>query len=310
MQQPTPTSTCILLEPGLGKGTAGDQVRAAAARLGIHVRSGEAVLEAGRSRTDSLTRAIKSADCVVAVISAHTTAQSWFEVGLAAAVGRSVLLVLDGVEPGELPASANFRTVGPLLAPDALERALRRAIKPRPKPSAPASRTGTTLSDGRWSALSASLAQELMVTPAGGANAARYEAWFGELLSAVDVPFTTAARVPDAEPAQYDNVDFAISAAELSPNLGDPMPVELVLGPVRRVLRARVDSFDKYLAATGATTLLVVTLVDDPPGIRGLSNGEVLWVSASRLLNELRHRTFGLAVLELRNRAIDSPGVD
>lgn len=299
-------STCILLESGIRGGSAAELVRASASRLGIKVSSGDAAVEAGRSITESLTHAIRDADFVVAVVSGRTSAQSWFEVGLAAAVGRSLLLVLDGVEPGELPATGQFRTVGPVLVPEALDRAMRRAAKPRPPSTGRVSETGRVLSSDQWQRLSNTLSEELKVTPAGGADGARFEAWFAELLADVDLPYTSSARVPKAENApSYDNVDFAISASELGPNLGDPLPIELVLGSPRRVLRSRADSFDKYLAATGATTLLVVTLSSEPLGIRELTNGEVLWVPASRLLHELRSHTFGQAVLAMRSLALN-----
>lgn len=303
-------SRCILLEFGLRDGSAAEQVRRSAARLGIEVRSSETAVEPGRTIAESLMRAMREVDFAVAVIRAQMPAQYWFEIGLAAAISRSLLLVLDGVEVAELPAGGMYRTVGPVLAADAMDRALRRALKPQPRPRGPASKSGKVLAAQRWQEFSATLTDELKSTSAGGANGARFEAWFGRLLAELDLPFSTSARVAAAErTTQYDNVDFAVSATELGPNIGDPMPVELVLGSANRVVRSRADSFDRYLLATGATTLLLVSLANEPPGIRMLANGEALWVSASSLLDELQNQTFGHAVLALRRRAIDQPEV-
>jgi len=140
-----------------------------------------------------------------------------------------------------------------------------------------------------------------------GASGIAFEDWFADLLQRANVPFERASQKFSANvPRAYQNVDFAVSANELSHSLGDSLPVELIVGPVPRVIAGRRKVFESYLAATDASTVLVVSAqLNQPTSIWPMTTtGEVLACSALAMVHEMRSATFGAAVLALHSAAV------
>lgn len=252
----------------------------------------------------SVMESIRDAAIVIAILDKDRNPNVWFELGLATALERPILIVLvdDAIE---LPVqAATFRTIGPVLTDKSIARAIQQVTRGKNfGQRAHARRTGSPL--GSQADLLLRELNALPRSPAGGSRGADFEIWFDALLSHAQVPFERSFNVSEQGlPRSFAAVDFAVSADELAPNLGDPLPVELILGPSIRVLPSRRQTFEAYLSATDANTLLLVTLNDEASTLWSASSGDFLVCSAAVLLDAMRTQTFGVAVLTLRNGAV------
>lgn len=301
---PGQAGSCVLLASFETEELAVIQVTRVAESLGYSVVRPETRVEPNKSALATTIEAIRDANVVVAILSEVAQPGMWFELGLAAGSAAPVLAVLVG-RVALPPSSTGLRTIGPVLTDRALEMALAQVAN-RPAIQILAGsekRTGIALGEA-GAKFQASL-ESLPRTAAGGAAGAAFEDWFRDLLEAAQVPFSQSAHVPDTNlPRAFSYMDFAVSIDELRANLGDPLPVELVLGVSDRVVSQRKKLYESFLRATGARTLLVISAaVNEPANIIQINHGEALTCSANLLLDEMRLKPFGLAVLAIRNRA-------
>lgn len=314
MSENVSVRTCVVLKSAAQDDIVVQWISRVAEEQGYVITSPDAELAPGATLLDSITSAIQGAAVVVAVLSRAaderkrndwaSNATVWFELGIAVATRRAILIILSDDDIVVPTWASDLQIVGPTISSDAFSRALRQAIR-RPvgalEPGA--IKTGVPLG-AKASSLEASL-KSLPQTPAGGGSGLAFESWFSDLLRDAAVPFEQSSPIEGEElPRAYRELDFAVSADELSANLGDPLPVELALGLADRLVVGRRKTFRTYLRATGANLVLVVSLSkDQTTSIWSVGIGDVLACSALRLVQEMRSATFGEAILALRNSA-------
>jgi hypothetical protein len=297
--------TCVVVQSVTTTRSVVRLVAKAAERQGFGVSTAGMTIYPGESLLDAVALALEQAAIVVAIVDQAADAVLWFELGIAVAKSRPVLVVLAQDDVVLPPVVAGLRTVGPELDEQTLARAFRQTIQRAARPKESLRRpTGVALGDNV-----ADLKRSLYALPhtaAGGGSERAFFQWFNELLSYADVPFEMSSRLNHAEvPRAFANADFAVSADELSANLGDPLPVELILGQAFRIVPQRAKTFELYLKAAEASMVLVVSMADQQSArIWTIPGGDVLACSAATLLQEMRFATFGEAVLAVRNSAI------
>ena len=306
--------TCVLLHTPTAVDDASDWVSRAAEEQGFIVTSPYATLAPGASLLDSISLAVSHAAIVVAMVNDRTNerrrysgaenASLWFELGIAVATRRPVLVVLGGDDVA-LPAWASeLQTVGPGVDYEGFSRAMRQASRRAVNSSEPnLTKTGVPLGAATIDLETTLLA--MPQTPGGGGSGPAFERWFSELLRSAEVPFEQSSSVGDKDlPSAYNRIDFVVSADELTANLGDPFPVELALGQADKIIRGRRKTFRAYLKATEANAVLVVSATTaQPTTIWSIGTGDVLACSALTLLRAMQAATFGEAVLAIRNSA-------
>lgn len=294
--------TCVLLKTITADGSVTRQVTRAAERQGFRVTSPGAEITPGASLLTAVESALERAAVVIAILDQTADSAFWFDLGIAVAKSRPVLVVLVDDDVLLPSSAAGLRTVGPALNDQSLTRALQQTIRRSTVRKEPRkTQTGVALG-----ADAEALERSLNALPrsAAGASETVFESWFTELLRYARVPFDRRSPIDHKDlPRAYAYVDFAVSADELSANLGDPLPVELILGQASRVVPRRSKAFESYLRATEASTVLVVSAAEQPPHIWTISGGDVLACSAMTLVREMRSATFGAAVLAVRNSA-------
>ncbi|WP_419773320.1 toll/interleukin-1 receptor domain-containing protein [Gordonia alkanivorans] len=302
--------TCVLLGTSTTSHETASAVAEALRLNGYRVATPEAELVPGSSLLASIQSTIENGDVVVAIISDDTSPTTWVELGIASAFNRPVLVVLAG-EVSLSPDLSAFRTIRTSSSGAHFARALQQAVA---RGTGDRSLQSDTTSTGVELGTNSRILEEELIslprTPSGASNH-QFEDWFSRLLQLARVPFERSGKAQRTETRRpLDLLDFAVSSDELAPNLGDPLPIELILGPADRVLRGRRNTFNLYLTATSARTLLVVSAQDDEP-TRLWPNvaGEVLTCSALTLVRRMRSAQFGVAVLSLHNEAVRKDSV-
>ncbi|WP_301150231.1 hypothetical protein [Mycobacterium simiae] len=295
--------TCVLIQTVATSASITHLVSRAAERQGFRVITPATEIAPGEPLLSAVELAIQRADVVIAILDQTADPNFWFELGLAAAKSRALLIAVAQDDVVLPPSAARLRTIGPPLNDKSLSRLLRQTIqRSSAQPEPRKSQTGVALGSNAESLERSlnTLAHEQI-----GMSERAFESWFRELLQLAAVPFEQSSRMKmEALPGTYGpNVDFAVSAEELSPNLGDPLPVELIVGQASKVVPRRKKTLESYLRLTGANAVLVVSVAQQPPKIWSVAAGEIFACSAFTLLREMRFVTFGSAVLALRRSA-------
>lgn len=308
-------STCVVItsyEPD--SLNARELVRSVATDMGLSVLAVDEELAAGQSITDAVIDAIRSADIVIAILGSSANPNVFFELGVAMAIGRPVVLVQASPDASIPSTLFSTLSVGPIVSRKAIELAIRRAQRvPQQAPIDVSQNASTGLPLGyKADELLTQLRDLSGIEKKGSLTQGRhsylyFEDWFAMLLEAAQVPFERAKRVPALGRPEAE-IDYVVTADELRGNLGNLLPIELLTGRGRRTfetLRSRLKSFRKYFQATGAETVLVVVLhFEEPPQLMSAWDGSILLTSAADLVDWMRIRTFGNAVISLRNAAI------
>lgn len=244
-----------------------------------------------------ISRAIQKADfCIALLPDEAKQANVFFELGIASAFGKPILLLRTGrsdlpINIWDIPTAEfdppQFTGLGFYL-----DQFLRSALKSRRK-TTPISPKTKPLS-GRANQLAAHL-QSL------GPRATHYE-----LENILQVAFRESGIRASAEPKEGDRqYDFAIWVDELSEVVGNPILVEvkssLSLADAKRLRDSFIDSVPKALGRA-----LLVVYSTGSPTIENESVGAplILFVNIQRLLATLRARSLGTFIRSERNRLV------
>jgi hypothetical protein len=289
-------------------------LKQAATRFNLRLANSGADLQAGSDITKTILAEIQAADVVIVLVAEGASANVWYGMGAAAAYDRPVIVVLLSPQAEPPPAIRPTVVVGPVLSIKAIELALERALRRQKDPVADGAsrqgdRTGAPLGS-KADMLLAALTEVDSPTAASpgdapAASGAQFEHWFASLLDAAEVPFDRGAVADATLPRAFQRIDFVVTVDELERNLGSPLAIELLAGrSISRVLPSRLAAYSAYLAATGATTLLVVALRGvDAPQLIPVPGGALVACNPQDLVKQMQNRTFGEAVLSLRNAA-------
>lgn len=240
----------------------------------------------GVSLGEAVRAAIESADLVVAYFDEGSQSSNMaFEVGLAAGLGKPVLVIAPGEVPSDLhslfqvrASAENADAIG--LALDALERRVETSTDPNHLPM-----TGRPLG---------SYADQLL-------EYIRTTRLDERELQAIIVKAIegTGAIASLAGPADR-GFDIGVWAEDLDAIAGNPLLIELkrrISGDTAR------QSLLSLHSVPGARAALIVFLEEPQEESRWL-RWPVVGISLERLLREMRHRSFAEVVRELRNRSV------
>jgi hypothetical protein len=292
---------CIVLTGALADDRMIDRdVLSTAESLGLAVQRADDALQSGIPLLDAVLDRIRHARVVIALAREPESPWLWLQVGAAIAFRRPVVIVITAAAVTLPPEMKDLLTVGPVLSPQALRLALQRSMKStrhhRTRSSKP---TGIPLGNASTVLLGRLASNQTELWEPS------FSSWFADVLDSANVPYDRGART-NSEPLEVsEGIDFVVTANELDGNLGNPLPVELKTGdPLEILLPTRSHELASHLAATGASTLLLVARSGiDEPQLLPLTGGSLLACSARDLLEGMEGRTFGEAVIELRNRA-------
>lgn len=121
--------TCVLLTSVALNNDVLQLVIGAAEQAGYFVTSPEAEIAPGASLLATVEMAIQQAAVVLAIVDNSANPSTWFELGIAVAMSRPVLVVVTDDDVVLPSTAAGVRTVGPVLNTDLIARALRHAAK-------------------------------------------------------------------------------------------------------------------------------------------------------------------------------------
>jgi hypothetical protein len=249
------------------------------------------VAELGTSLTESLQAAINDADVVIGLFSedAGNSANTAFEMGVAAALGKPVLLLVspDAQLPSDLQSylyvKAELDNEGAVaLALDNMERyaGLTRTRRPQTSSTEPLGIYADRLLE-RADRLSGEPTQEL-------------EQLLMDAIQAGGAVAVTGAT-SDA------GFDIGVWSDDLDAIDGNPLLIEFKRNVDEQSLRASLATLQRTPSARAA---LVVSLAQIPSvGLASLG-WPIVWISLVDLLGRMRGETFPEVIRDLRNRSV------
>jgi len=240
----------------------------------------------GASLSEAVRSAIESADLVVAYFDEDSPSSNMaFEAGLAAGLGKPLLVIAPGEVPSDLhslfqvrASAGNAEAIG--LALDALERSIEKPVE------APPSHTlGRPLGP---------YADQLLEYVRTNSLDKRD---FGQVVAqAIE---RTGAIASLAGPTDR-GFDIGVWAEDLDAIAGNPLLIELKRRFSSETVR---QSLLALHSVPGARAALIVFLEEPEEESRWL-RWPVVGISLDRLLHEMRERSFAEVVRELRNHSV------
>lgn len=240
----------------------------------------------GASLGEAVRSAVESADLVVAYIDDESPSSNMaFEAGLAAGLGKPVMVIAPGEVPSDLhslfqvrASVDNSEAIG--LALDALERRIE-----RPLDAVPGHTTGKPLGP-----YADQLLEYVRTTPLDEVDLGRLVSQAIERTGA----FTSLAGPTDR------GFDIGVWAEDLDAIAGNPLLIALKRHFSSATVRQSLVALHSF---PGARAALIVFLEGPEETSRWL-RWPVVGISLDRLLHELRDRSFAEVVRELRNRSV------
>ena len=249
------------------------------------------VAQLGASLTESLQAAINDADVVIGLFSedASNSANTAFEMGVAAALGKPVLLLvsLDAQLPSDLQSYLYVKAEpdneeAVALALDNIER-YAGLTRPRTRQTSSAQPLGTY----------ADRLLERADTLSGGPTLELEQL----LMDAIQTG--GAVAVPGA--ASDTGFDIGVWSDDLDAIDGNPLLIELKRNVDEQSLRVSLATLQRTPSARAA---LVVSLAQVPPMGLPLLSWPIIWISLVDLLDRMRGETFPEVIRDLRNRSV------
>lgn len=289
-------TTCFLAAPS----TVDLQpLRATLSKKGIRSIEASELIQTGAPLIDHIKAAISKSDLVIAVLDvAQSNANIYFEIGLASAFGKQILLVA----PPDLKIPSDTRSLFRVMAtPDnteAISFVLDQAMAGRPRESSKFKNVEKTRPIGHSSTHLIHTLDSLGELP----KEIELIAIIADALKSSGVRVVVSSKIAGVRP------DLAVWTDELGPLVGNPFVIE-----VKRTLRDResvneaIAQVSRYLSVIDATWALV--LYGGPVSVNlkreaDFRGTNVLFMNVRDFLDALGTRSFAQIIQDLRNQAV------